>query len=164
MGLKPDWAEQRLVVVKNLSQKGLPGDGLVLKETLEEHGDFETLTALHELTDEETKVGGDVVCLQHVDRQAHNINRLNLRVSVKDGLSDLQADFFDAKINRRVPEDVVGNRQRQLKVTTFHITEVGRLIQENKTVLELLSRAESQSILSDSHQTGDNWSLNLEEG
>lgn len=96
LSLEPHWAEQGLIVVEDLHQEGLSRDGLVVKETLEQHGDLEASASLHELADKLGQVAWDVVRLQHVDGQANDVDCLHLWVSVKNVLGDLKANFFDA--------------------------------------------------------------------
>ena len=84
LSLEPDWAEERLVIGQDLCQESLPGDGLVLEESLEEHSDFKFGAALHEFPDEEAQVARDVVCPEHVDRKSDDIDGLHIRVRVED--------------------------------------------------------------------------------
>ena len=153
MSLEPDRAEEWLVIVQDFAQEGPARDGLVLEEALEEHSDLKTRASLHEFADELAEVAADVIRLEHVDGEPDDVNGFDLSVSVKDSLGDLEADFFDAKVDRWVLQDVVSDGEGQLEVSAFHFTEVGCLVEEDKTVLELLSSAHGQTVLCDGHKT-----------
>ena len=78
MSLKPNWAEQGLIIIEDLHEEGLSGDGLVVEETLKKHSDLQARASLHESANKLGQVARDVVSLQHVNGQANDVNCLHL--------------------------------------------------------------------------------------
>lgn len=102
--------------------------------------------------DKLAQVVRDVVRLQHIYRQSHQVNSLHVGVVFENLLSDKQSDLLDAEIDSWVFEDEVGQSQGQLQVAARHLTEDRVVLQIVQTVLKLLGRFLREFVLRDSEE------------
>lgn len=106
--------------------------------------------------DKLAQVVRDVVRLQHIYRQSHQVNSLHVGVVFENLLSDKQSDLLDAEIDSWVFEDEVGQSQGQLQVAACHLTEDCVVLQIVQTVLKLLGRFLREFVLRDSEEASHN--------
>ena len=85
---EPHGAEEGLLVVEDLLQKLLPGDGLVLEDPLQHQGQLSDGHSLDQLLQIEGKILIAVGGLHHVDCYSDQIDVLNFGVVIQNLLSN----------------------------------------------------------------------------